>query len=76
MGRSSVTYEVAVFKSSLGGDEASQSEDAPAAVGGYTHVFVDKRSRTSVTIDAGTRAGLEKLVTAITQPASSRGAKL
>jgi len=69
LGRSSVTYEVGVFRS-LGGD----GEDAPAAVGGYTHVFVDKRSRTSVAINARTRVGLEKLVTTVARPSS--GAKL
>lgn len=70
LGRSSVTYEVGVFRS-LGEDGASGSEDAPAAVGGYTHVFVDKRSRTSMAMNARTRVGLEKLVT---RPSS--GAKL
>ncbi|KAF8452350.1 HotDog domain-containing protein [Boletus edulis BED1] len=62
LGKSSVTYEVGVFKS-LGGDGTSGSEDAPAAVGGYTHVFVDKHSRTSVAMHAQTRVGLEKLAT-------------
>lgn len=73
LGKSSVTYEVGVFKSSLGEEG---KEDAPAAVGGYTHVFVDKGSRTSVAIDAITRTGLEKLVTSTTQSGSSPGAKL
>ncbi|KAF8553464.1 thioesterase thiol ester dehydrase-isomerase [Imleria badia] len=62
LGKSSVTYEVGVFKSTVAGD--AESEDTPAAVGGYTHVFVDKRLRTSVTMNARTRVGLEKLVTA------------
>ncbi|KAI9569211.1 Thioesterase/thiol ester dehydrase-isomerase [Boletus coccyginus] len=56
LGKSSVTYEVGVF-----------SEDTPAAVGGYTHVFVNKHSRTSVAMDVRTRVGLEKLV-AVTLP--------
>ena len=73
LGKSSVTYEVGVFRSS-GEVGASGSEDAPAAVGGYTHVFVDKHSRTSVAINARTRIGLEKLVTTVTR--SSSGAKL
>ncbi|KAG8215949.1 thioesterase thiol ester dehydrase-isomerase [Butyriboletus roseoflavus] len=71
LGRSSVMYEVGVFKS-LGGDETSGtpgSVDAPAAVGGYTHVFVDKHSRKSVAMNARTKDGLEKLVTVL-QPRS------
>ncbi|KAH0831038.1 thioesterase [Lanmaoa asiatica] len=72
LGRSSVTYEVGVFKS-LGGNEISGCVDAPAAVGGYTHVLVDKHSRKSVTMNTRMRVGFEKLV-AITRPSS--GAKL
>lgn len=71
LGRSSVTYEVGVFKS-LGGDETSgtsRSVDVPAAVGGYTHVFVDKHSRKSVAMNVQTKDSLEKLVT-VTRPSS------
>jgi acyl-CoA thioester hydrolase len=79
LGRSSVTYEVGVFKS-LKEDstpDASWSEDIPAAVGGYTHVFVDKDSRMSVVMNARTRVGLEKLVIpGVTRPSLSSGAKL
>jgi len=63
LGRSSVTYEVGVFESIGENDAASASEDVPAAVGGYTHVFVDKHSRKSVAISARTRDGLQKLAT-------------
>ncbi|KAN0094905.1 HotDog domain containing protein [Tylopilus felleus] len=69
LGKSSVTYEVGVFKSRSGADDAvdraSSSEDAPAAVGGYTHVFVDRRSRTSVAMNPQTKAGLERLITIV-----------
>lgn len=71
LGRSSVTYEVGVFKCL--GDETPGSLDTPAAVGGYTHVFVDKHSRKSVAMNTQTRVGLEKLVTA-TRPGN--GVKL
>ena len=54
----------------------SQGDDAPAAVGGYTHVFVAKGSRTSAAIGTETRAGLEKLGTAATRLVLSHGAKL
>ncbi|KAG9313687.1 thioesterase [Chiua virens] len=74
LGRSSVAYEVGVFKPSSGENEASGgSEDAPAAVGGYTHVFVDRQSRKSVSISSRTRAGLERLVIV---PQAGAGAKL
>ncbi|KAF7980769.1 hypothetical protein HWV62_36819 [Athelia sp. TMB] len=52
LGKSSVTYEVGVFE---------EGKKAPAAVGGYTHVFVDNKSRKSATIGHEARAGLEKL---------------
>ncbi|KAI0759396.1 thioesterase [Trametes elegans] len=53
IGSSSVTYEVAVFE---------QGSDSPSAVGGYTHVFVDRVSRKSVPIASNTREGLNKLL--------------
>ncbi|CCM05378.1 uncharacterized protein FIBRA_07594 [Fibroporia radiculosa] len=52
LGTSSVTYEVGVFK---------DGEDAPSAVGGYTHVFVDRESRKSAAMGSATRDGLAKL---------------
>ena len=56
LGRSSVSYEVGVFKEDV---------NSPAAVGGYTHVFVDSESRKSVGISTQARLedGLRKLVT-------------
>ncbi|KAF8653650.1 hypothetical protein AX16_003802 [Volvariella volvacea WC 439] len=53
LGNSSVTYEVGVFP---------QGKDMPAAVGGYTHVFVDSQSRKSREIAHEVRNGLVKLV--------------
>ncbi|KAH7910377.1 thioesterase [Hygrophoropsis aurantiaca] len=52
LGMSSVTYEVGVFE---------EGKDTPAAVGGYTHVFVDQVSRKSVPITAATKDGLAAL---------------
>ncbi|VDC02550.1 unnamed protein product [Peniophora sp. CBMAI 1063] len=53
LGRSSVTYEVGVWK------EGSQKV---AAVGGYTHVFVDSDSRRTGAIEGGLRDGLGRLL--------------
>jgi len=53
LGKSSVTYEVGVFE---------MDNDTPAAVGGYTHVFVQSTSRKSTAIGNETRDGLEKLL--------------
>jgi len=61
LGSSSVTYEVGVFR---------EGEDIPNAVGGYTHVFVESKSRRSTPMAAGTREGLAKLFTASDKPAS------
>ncbi|KIJ37074.1 hypothetical protein M422DRAFT_50698 [Sphaerobolus stellatus SS14] len=55
LGKSSVTYEVAVFQS---GDV----EAGPAAVGTFTHVFVNSQSRKSQSIPPQLRAGLERLL--------------
>ncbi|KAJ6544790.1 thioesterase [Mycena vulgaris] len=53
LGTSSVTYEVGVF---------AEGQDTPAAVGGYTHVFVERAERKSMPMAAGTREGLTKLL--------------
>lgn len=52
LGRSSVRYELAVFR---------QGQDAAAAMGHFVHVFVDRRTDQSVAIPDALRAGLEKL---------------
>ena len=52
VGKSSVAYEVGVFRE--GGTE-------PAAVGGYTHVFVDSVSRKACQMRDRTREGLLRL---------------
>jgi acyl-CoA thioester hydrolase len=52
VGKSSVTYEVGVFRE--GGTE-------PAAVGGYTHVFVDAVSRKTSQMENRMKEGLQKL---------------
>lgn len=53
LGTSSVTYEVGVFE---------EGKDSPAAVGGYTHVFVASRSRKSAPMAKETRDGLSRLL--------------
>jgi acyl-CoA thioester hydrolase len=55
MGRSSVTYEVGIFA-------ADDIEGGPAAVGTFTHVFVDSKSRKSASMSPDLRAGLQKLI--------------
>ncbi|KAG2352542.1 HotDog domain-containing protein [Suillus spraguei] len=55
LGSSSVTYEVAVFE---------EGKDVPAAVGGYTHVFVDRGSRKSTAMTEPLREGLSSLLSA------------
>ena len=52
LGRSSVRYELAVFR---GGDAES------AATGWFVHVFVDRATRRPVPIPAPLRAALERL---------------
>ncbi|TEB23022.1 thioesterase thiol ester dehydrase-isomerase [Coprinellus micaceus] len=59
LGSSSVTYEVGVF---------SRGEDQPAAVGGYTHVFVGSESRKSTPMATGMREGLSKLLAPSLKP--------
>ncbi|EIW53766.1 thioesterase [Trametes versicolor FP-101664 SS1] len=53
LGSSSVTYEVAVFE---------EGSHVPSAIGGYTHVFVDRHTRKSSPVDSDTKLGLEKLL--------------
>jgi acyl-CoA thioester hydrolase len=53
LGSSSVMYEVGVF---------AEGQDVPAAVGGYTHVFVQRVERKSAPMSKGTREGLTKLL--------------
>lgn len=54
LGSSSVSYEVGVFQ---------QGKDNPAAVGGYTHVFVGNESRKSEAMAKHLKTGFEKLLT-------------
>jgi len=53
LGNSSVSYEVGVF---------AEGQDKPAAVGGYTHVFVERLGRKSAAMGSETREGLSKLL--------------
>uniref|UniRef100_A0A8H7YA20 Thioesterase domain-containing protein n=1 Tax=Psilocybe cubensis TaxID=181762 RepID=A0A8H7YA20_PSICU len=56
LGNSSVSYEVGVFE---------EGKDAPAAVGGYTHVFVGSVSRKSSPMAEETKDGLAKLLKSV-----------
>ena len=55
LGRSSVRYEIAIFKAGI---------DAAVAQGEFVHVFVDRATRRSVDIPAPIRAALQRLVRA------------
>jgi len=58
LGRSSVRYEIALFRPEAG--------EEPAATGWFVHVFVDRDTRRSVDIPAPIRTALERL-----QPAAA-----
>jgi acyl-CoA thioester hydrolase len=53
LGKSSVSYEIGVFE---------QGRDEPAAVGGYTHVFVDRATRKSSPMSGALKNGLGKVM--------------
>jgi acyl-CoA thioester hydrolase len=53
LGRSSVRYELAIFK---------RGEPHAAAVGSFVHVFVDRETRRAVPMPALLRTALERLV--------------
>lgn len=65
LGRSSVRYELALFRN---------EDEAPAATGHFVHVYVDRTSRTSVPIPDAVRRALETLrvTSAPTLPTSTR----
>lgn len=63
LGKSSVTYEVGVFK---------EGEDLPGAVGGYTHVFVDSDCRRSAEMTEEYRVGLLALTADGSSPHRSK----
>jgi acyl-CoA thioester hydrolase len=52
LGRSSVRYEIGLFRN---------DDEAAAAVGHFVHVYVDRASRTSTPIPQATREALETL---------------
>ena len=60
LGSNSASYEVGVFE---------EGKDSPAAVGGYTHVFVSSDSRKSTPMAVETRTGLGKLANLNTKSA-------
>ncbi|KAH8833736.1 thioesterase thiol ester dehydrase-isomerase [Flagelloscypha sp. PMI_526] len=52
LGTSSATYEMGIFQS---------GSESPAAVGGYTHVFVDHHTRKSLPMPTSIKSGLSLL---------------
>lgn len=68
IGRTSVTYEVGFFT------DHDDGRDAPSAVGGYTHVFVDRESRKPLRSGMGEklRKGLQALHVQVNPQAKSR----
>jgi acyl-CoA thioester hydrolase len=65
IGKSSVLYEVGIFR---------EGSSQPAAVGGYTHVFVDAVSRKTSKMGERMREGLQKLY--VEPKCSKPGSKL
>ncbi|KAI0269176.1 thioesterase [Gloeopeniophorella convolvens] len=61
VGKSSVTYEVGIFP---------EGSDEVAAVGGYTHVFVDAVTRKSSQTEEHIKGGLQRLL--VVDPTSSK----
>jgi acyl-CoA thioester hydrolase len=55
LGRSSVRYEIGLFRG---------EDDEPAAEGSFVHVFVDREQRRPAEIPRSLRAALERLVVA------------
>jgi len=53
LGRSSVTYEIGLFR---------QEDEEPAATGHFVHVWVDRENRRPIAIPATVRAALAPLV--------------
>ncbi len=53
LGNSSVSYEVGMF---------AEAEAAAAAVGGFTHVFVDREARRPCALSVTARSALQSLV--------------
>jgi acyl-CoA thioester hydrolase len=53
LGRSSVRYEIGLFR---------EGTEQVAATGWFVHVFVDREARRAVTIPPGLRGALERLV--------------
>ena len=54
LGRTSVRYEVAIFR---------RGEEAPAAAGHFVHVYVDRATRRPVALPESLRAALERIAT-------------
>src|SRR2546427_2682570 len=55
LGRSSVTYEIGLFR---------QGDDEPAATGRFVHVWGDRKSRRPISVPLSVRSALASLVVA------------
>lgn len=64
LGRSSVRYELALFRN---------DDESPAAAGHFVHVYVDRTSRLPVAIPDAVRHALETLRTSPTSSSTSAG---
>ncbi|SED63346.1 acyl-CoA thioesterase [Streptomyces melanosporofaciens] len=58
LGRSSVTYRLAVFRT--GGDAPDAPDDTAIAIGRFVHVYVDRRSRRPVPVPDPVRTAVAK----------------
>jgi acyl-CoA thioester hydrolase len=59
LGRSSVTYEIALF---------TRGHDVPAATGRFVHVWVDRVTERPTDVPPGVRAALQPLLVAVPPP--------
>ena len=59
LGRSSVTYDLALFRGDISGPDRLEADDTIAALGRWVHVYVDPDTRTSVPIPEPIRSLLE-----------------
>ena len=59
LGRSSVTYDLALFRDDIPGSEGHDQDGTIAALGRWVHVYIDPGTRTSVAIPEPIRSLLE-----------------
>ena len=59
LGRSSVTYDLALFRGDISGSDGHDHDDTIAALGRWVHVYIDPGTRTSVPIPEPIKSLLE-----------------